>query len=318
MSIELQKFVKNAEIITPLNADNNTTITKDTILIGSPEENPLTKKYIGFFKIKVNKTFPGKNKGVIEKQIINGHIVILLAGSDIQGAYASILAFVNLDDIPEEPIICKTSNKVNIYSMSLNSEYRRGFIEKNILTPKEIEKVKSLSYKLKGKDKKSTIENIAKWVANNIKYDYDKCKKIESGKFSWDEYNTPSETVNTKKGVCLDYATLTSALLLNNNITPYILDIDLYNTSSLEISSGHASVAVKINNTYFVIDQQPYLIPINEYTAQTFEDNLRIANIVMFRVVKERDGIKLIKEKEVPGVAIYEDLIKLLEMRFNN
>ena len=106
--------------------------------------------------------------------------------------------------------------------------------------------------------------------------------------------------------------------MLNDNIIPYMLDVALYNTSSLKISSYHASVAVKIDNTYFVIDQQPYLIPINEYTAQTFEDNLRIASIVMFRVVKERDGIKLIKEKEVPGIAIYGDLINLLEMRFNN
>ena len=319
-SAKFQKFVKNAEIITPLNADNKTTITKDTILIGNPEENSLTKKYIWAFKIKINETFPGKSKGVIQKQIINGHTVILLAGSDIQGTYASIITFANLNDIPEEPIICETSNEVKTYSISLNSEYFREFVEEDILTPEEIEKVKSLSNKLRGKDKKSTIENIAKWVANNIHYDYDKFEKIEQNKYkSWkDIYNTPLKTVSTKKGVCLDYATLTSALLLNNDITPYILDVALYNASSLEISSYHASVAVKINSTYFVIDQKPNIIPINEYVTTTFRGNQKIASIVMFKVVKEGNSIKLIKEKEIPTVAIYEDLIKLLEMRFNN
>lgn len=49
-SVELQKFVKTAEIITPLNADNKTTITKDTILVGNPEENPLTKNTLDSLK----------------------------------------------------------------------------------------------------------------------------------------------------------------------------------------------------------------------------------------------------------------------------
>ncbi|HIP16686.1 MAG TPA: S-layer protein, partial [Methanothermococcus okinawensis] len=45
-----------------------------------------------------------KHKGVIQKQIINGHTVILLAGSDRWGTKAAVEYFKTLEDIPEEPI----------------------------------------------------------------------------------------------------------------------------------------------------------------------------------------------------------------------
>ncbi|NPA62030.1 MAG: hypothetical protein GXN95_00555 [Methanococci archaeon] len=319
-SVKLEEFVRNAEIISPLNA-NNKTITKDTILVGTPNDNPIIKKYMGFFDVKVNETYPGKDKGVIEKQIINGHTVVILTGSDIQGVYSSILTFANLNDLPDKPIMCETFNKAEVYGIpSLDSKYFRSFVEDHLLTLKNIEEVRNISYQLKGDNKKETAENIAKWVAEHVKYDYGKAKKIENGKFEWkDIYNSPLKTVKTGRGICLDYATLTSALLLNDNITPYILDVYLYNESSMQLSKiSHASVAVEINNTFFVIDQQPKLIPINEYTTQTFEGNLKIASIVIFKVVKEGDKIEIIKYREIPGVAIYGDLVELLNMRFNN
>jgi hypothetical protein len=79
-------------------------ITDDCILIGGPTANPLTKKYLWAFPIKINNTYPGKNKGVIQKQVINGHLVILLAGSDRWGTKAAVEYFKTLDDIPDEPI----------------------------------------------------------------------------------------------------------------------------------------------------------------------------------------------------------------------
>ncbi|XRP97439.1 S-layer protein [Methanocaldococcus sp. 16A] len=79
-------------------------ITEDCILIGGPVANPVTKKYMWAFPVKVTNDYPGKHKGVIEKQIINGHLVILLAGSDRWGTKAAIEYFKILDEIPDEPI----------------------------------------------------------------------------------------------------------------------------------------------------------------------------------------------------------------------
>ncbi|ENN96582.1 APHP domain-containing protein, partial [Methanocaldococcus villosus KIN24-T80] len=79
-------------------------IKEDCILIGGPIANPVVKKWLWAFPVKVTNDYPGKNRGVIEKQIINGHIVILLAGSDRWGTKAAVEYFKTLDDIPDEPI----------------------------------------------------------------------------------------------------------------------------------------------------------------------------------------------------------------------
>ncbi|XRO75127.1 CARDB domain-containing protein [Methanocaldococcus sp. 28A] len=85
-------------------------ITEDCILIGGPVANPLVKKYMWVFPVKVTNDYPGKHKGVIEKQIINGHTVILLAGSDRWGTKAAVEYFKTLDDIPSEPIFVEWIN----------------------------------------------------------------------------------------------------------------------------------------------------------------------------------------------------------------
>ena len=79
-------------------------INEDCILVGGPVANPLTKKYAWAFEVKITNDYPGENKGVIQKQIINGHTVILLAGSDRWGTKAAVEYFKTLDDIPDEPI----------------------------------------------------------------------------------------------------------------------------------------------------------------------------------------------------------------------
>ncbi len=53
-------------------------------------------------------------------------------------------------------------------------------------------------------------KNIYNWVTKNIKYDYEKYRRQLSGDYS-DIYGAVS-TLETKKGVCYDYATLVAAL----------------------------------------------------------------------------------------------------------
>ncbi|WP_232210809.1 S-layer protein [Methanothermococcus okinawensis] len=78
-------------------------IKEDCILIGGPVANPLTNKYLSKFNVKVTNNYPGAHMGVIQKQTINGHNVILLAGSDRYGTKAAVEYFKTLDDIPSEP-----------------------------------------------------------------------------------------------------------------------------------------------------------------------------------------------------------------------
>ena len=119
-SEKIREFIHNAKLIVGSEIDNDLSakylknetelihqpleIKEDCILIGGPVANPLVKKYQWAFPIKITNDYPGKNKGVIQKQIINGHLVTLLAGSDRWGTKAAVEYFKTLDDIPDEPI----------------------------------------------------------------------------------------------------------------------------------------------------------------------------------------------------------------------
>jgi hypothetical protein len=119
-SEKIKEIVHNAKLIIGSEIDNNLSakqlknttelikqslkINEDCILVGGPVANPLTKKYAWAFKVKIANDYPGANKGVIQKQIINGHTVILLAGSDRYGTKAAVEYFKTLDDIPDEPV----------------------------------------------------------------------------------------------------------------------------------------------------------------------------------------------------------------------
>ena len=119
-SIKIKEIVHKAKLIVGSKIDANLSakdlkttfvltnkpldIEEDCILIGGPVANPIVKKYLWAFSVKVTNEYPGKHKGVIQKQIINGHTVILLAGSDRWGTKAAVEYFKTLEDIPEEPI----------------------------------------------------------------------------------------------------------------------------------------------------------------------------------------------------------------------
>ncbi|AEH07210.1 CARDB domain-containing protein [Methanothermococcus okinawensis] len=119
-SEKIKEIVHNYKLILGSEIDNNMSakhlkntselinkpleIKEDCILIGGPVANPLVKKFLWTFPVKVTNDYPGAHMGVIQKQIINGHNVILLAGSDRYGTKAAVEYFKTLDDIPSEPI----------------------------------------------------------------------------------------------------------------------------------------------------------------------------------------------------------------------
>ncbi|MBW9224089.1 S-layer protein [Methanothermococcus sp. SCGC AD-155-E23] len=114
------KIIVGSEIDATLSAENlnsfilaNTPleINEDCILIGGPVANPTVKKYLGHFPMGVTNEYPGKNRGVIQVTKINGHTVVLLAGSDRWGTKAAVEYFKTLDDLPQIPIFVKWENK---------------------------------------------------------------------------------------------------------------------------------------------------------------------------------------------------------------
>ena len=79
-------------------------IKEDCILVGGPVANPVVKKYLNYFPVRVTNEYPGKHRGVIEVIKIDGHTVVLLAGSDRWGTKAAVEYFKTLEDLPDEPI----------------------------------------------------------------------------------------------------------------------------------------------------------------------------------------------------------------------
>ncbi|MBA2863980.1 transglutaminase-like domain-containing protein [Methanococcus maripaludis] len=100
---------------------------------------------------------------------------------------------------------------------------------------------------LKGDSLSESAYNILLWEESNIDYDYAKYNQVNS---NYDvELRSPYETYRDKKGICSEYALLTSAILLKQGYTPYIFDMDDKN------GNGHAFCAVKIGNEFYAIDQ---------------------------------------------------------------
>ncbi|HID47144.1 MAG TPA: S-layer protein, partial [Methanococcaceae archaeon] len=113
---KIREFVARAEVIVGSEIDLNLSarylktevelvdkpieIKKDCILTGGPVANPVVRKYLDKFPVKVTNEYPGKHKGVIEITEINGYTVVLLAGSDRWGTKAAVEYFKTLEDLP--------------------------------------------------------------------------------------------------------------------------------------------------------------------------------------------------------------------------
>jgi len=96
------------------------------------------------------------------------------------------------------------------------------------------------------------------WVDRNVKYDHLKAISISSRIYD------PIEFAEKRSGVCADYAVFLAATLISANVEHlYIL--------SLNTTEGpHATVAVEINGTLFVLDQHLPAVEWNDYVEYVF------------------------------------------------
>jgi len=91
------------------------------------------------------------------------------------------------------------------------------------------------------------------WVDKNIAYDDEKASTGGIGIYD------PITTIRLGRGVCSDYAVLTSAILLSADINPvYILT---FNTSI----GSHTVAGIELNNTLWILDQHLPVIEWDDY-----------------------------------------------------
>ena len=141
---------------------------------------------------------------------------------------------------------------------------------------------------------------ILEWIDENIKYNYTKANLVDELVYNWEalsEYErelyatltrlqAANDTIYRKSGICTDYAILTAALLLESNISPvYMLDISYKNKDV-----GHATVAIKIDGEYFVLDQHVPMKPIGNYYWSSLEGTGEITNITFYAVRLDKNG----------------------------
>ena len=143
---------------------------------------------------------------------------------------------------------------------------------------------------------------ILQWIDENIQYNDTKAEYVDKSVEMWDylsSYNreyyanlTRLQAVNDtvfryKSGICGDYALLTAALLLEANVSPiYVLSIDY-----VDQEVGHATVAVKLEKVYFVLDQHLPMIPLGNYYWFSIWGGLgEISNVTFYRVALNENG----------------------------
>ena len=86
------------------------------------------------------------------------------------------------------------------------------------------------------------VDNVYHYLANNVDYDYDKAKNVQSGYIP-----VVDETLSTGKGICFDYASLMGTMLRTQGI-PTRLDIGYAG------SEYHAWISVYIKDKGWVDD----------------------------------------------------------------
>lgn len=110
-----------------------------------------------------------------------------------------------------------------------------------------------------------TVASVYKWVADNIRYDVQKLKRIqengknrEKSKFnSIEEHKADllKKVIKTKKGVCEDYALLFNSLLSQLGYTSYIVEgYTKNNKGKINLNLGHAWNVVLVNGEWKLYD----------------------------------------------------------------
>jgi len=188
-----------------------------------------------------------------------------------------ILSDTDLDELPD--------GFEYLHGLDPLADWRRSDLKSAIrggLCDIYLRSCKSLVLKLKGTTKVETVWNILKWIDEKIEYNKTKAKEEDR------RYQSPEETLRLRKGICTDYALLTSALLICAGVKPiYVLDIDLE-------YEDHVAAAVMVGNELYVLDQHLPPIPLSIYISRSkriLQDTIK--SIRIYKVDKNNDTVSV-------------------------
>ena len=198
------------------------------------------------------------------------------------------------------------SYEVRVINTNPVMNWREGFDEealKSGLCGAMLAPVKHLSFPLKGNTTSDTAWNVLKWVDENIEYNNTKALISET------ELQSPVETVNRGDGICSDYTLLTASLLLNLDIKPvYVLDIKIYMDNK---SGGHATVALKLNGDYFILDQHLPVMHIASYYYKNLYNCEEIQRIDFYEVTLSGEKVNVSKKESLYGYQLRDRLYQV-------
>ncbi len=160
---------------------------------------------------------------------------------------------------------------------SYNFHYSDDLIENIVyskITMDEIEKLKPLANQLRGKDDYETVWNIIFWQEDNIRYDYSKL-------YNNHYVQSPTETLQLKRGVCIDYAILTACLLLAMDKDAYIFVVDGYGNTP-----GHAFAGTSINDMPYALDEVAPITDVNSNIKRMTKEypNLNLSTMRVYHL----------------------------------
>ena len=161
--------------------------------------------------------------------------------------------------------------------------------ERYLNDPHEMFLLHNLSTGLRGRDVVSSAWNVLLWEDEHLTYDDNRTEP---------QFQPPSRFLSTGRGICGDYAILTSGLLIEMNYSPvYVLAIE-FNDSSV----GHLATAIKVNGRYLVADQHPPLMDLAAYYrhwAVYSSDSSHIASATVYVLFWKGGKIKMKKYGEL-------------------
>ncbi len=144
--------------------------------------------------------------------------------------------------------------------------------------------------KLNPKSPSDLMEKILLWLSVNAEYNY-----FKAAFTPFSDIENPIEFLNTRTGICADYAVFTSTALLAGGFKEsYIL---VFNTTR----GGHATAAAILKGTLYILDQRPPMYTWKTYVSKVFSPIGEYMQVIKISLDKNGYSNIMVKTVSVKG-----------------